>query len=88
MLGKENYILSEEEFEAHLDHQVSTLGLNTLQACGGTCVLSFLSGKLDLCLQVCAQWRHEIMIPVYCKELTQSLFLAAFQYLGLSPDMT
>ena len=39
----------------------------TMHSCGGTCALSFLSGKLDLCLQVCAQWRHEIMIPVYCK---------------------
>ena len=67
MLRKENYILSEEEFEAHLDHQASTLGLNTLCELVVARVCSPLSGKLDLCLQVCAQWRHAIMIPVYCK---------------------
>lgn len=54
-----------------------------LRACGGTCVLSSLSGKLELCLQVHEEQRREIMIPVYGEELTHLPFWQLFSTLSL-----
>lgn len=54
-----------------------------LRACGGTCVLSSLSGKLELCLQVHGEQRREIMSPVYGEELTHLSFWQLFGTLSV-----